>query len=197
VTRPFHLTVLGDGSRLSGHVWAVAPATPAVLFDIDGTLTTGDGELLEDLLGGGAPDMRPGASDVAKRWVELGYLVVYMTGRPYPLRDSTLRWLDERGFPRGPVLTPEHGSDAIPTMGHVGAFKRATLLALQEDGLVFEAAYGNAATDVCGYAQAGVPPERTWITQPRGPCDGYEAPHRLESYVDHLETLREHPNAPE
>nr|MBA2320394.1 hypothetical protein [Deltaproteobacteria bacterium] len=56
--------------------------TSAVLFDIDGTLTTGDGELIEDLLGDGAPHMRPGASAVAQRWANLGYLVVYITGRP-------------------------------------------------------------------------------------------------------------------
>ncbi|MBA2320396.1 MAG: hypothetical protein H0V89_04500, partial [Deltaproteobacteria bacterium] len=66
--RPFHLIVPGDGARLSGRVYAVAPGTSAVLFDIDGTLTTGDGELIEDLLGDGAPHMRPGASAVAQRW---------------------------------------------------------------------------------------------------------------------------------
>lgn len=190
MTRPFHLVVPGDGSTLSGRVYAVAPGTAAVLFDIDGTLTTGDSELMEDLLGDDAPKMRAGAPAVAQRWADLGYLVVYITGRPYPLRASTLRWLTDRGFPAGPVFTVDHTSQAIPTRSHVGEFKRGKILALMGEGLQFEAAYGNAATDVCGYAEAGIKPSRTFITEVSQPaCPGHDPPNPLPSYVDHLPTL--------
>ncbi len=193
--RPFHVVAYGDGTRASGTIWAIEPGTPAVLFDVDGTLTTGDGELFEDLLGGGAPDMRAGANDVARRWAKLGYLVIYMSGRPPRLRASTRRWLDDRGFPHGPLLTPEATLDILPTRRYVGAFKLATLRALIESGVAFEAAYGNAATDVCAYAEAGISPARTWITQRRDACDAFAAPHDLPSYVDHLPTLRDQPPA--
>ncbi len=191
-TRPFHAIVYGDGSRATGHIWAIAPDTPAVIFDIDGTLTTGDGELLDDLLGGKA-DVRPGAADVAKRWADLGYLVVYITGRHHALRDSSRAWLDDHDFPPGPLFTPEDKLAVLPSRDHVGAYKLAQLRALLGAGLAVEAAYGNAATDVCAYAEAGIPPDRTWITQPREPCGGFEAPHDLPSYVDHLPTLPDPP----
>jgi len=197
VVRPFHLIVRGDGTRTTGTIWVVGPGTPAVLFDIDGTLTTGDSELLEDLLGDGAPDVRAGAADVARRWAELGYLVVYITGRMPSLRRTTLGWLDAHGFPPGPVLNPDDARDVIPSRDRVGAYKRGVISGMIADGVVFEAAYGNAATDVCAYAEAGIPPDRTWITQPRAACDAFAAPHDLPSYVDHLPTLRDHPRAPE
>ena len=187
--RPFHVIVHGDGSRASGTIYTVAPGTPAVLFDVDGTLTTGDGELLEDLAGGDAPDMRPGADEVARRWAAAGRLVVYITGRPYALRASTQRWLAARGFPPGPLVTVERHRDALPRAGGVGAFKRARIAALIEAGLVFDAAYGNAATDVCAYAEAGIPPERTWILQPRDPCPGFAPFQPLRDYLEHADSV--------
>lgn len=187
--RPFHAIVVGDGTRASGAVYVVEPGTPAVLFDIDGTLTTGDSQLLADLLGADAPALRPGAADVARAWAARGHLVVYMTGRPYLLRASTLRWLADHGFPPGPVLTVEEHRDALPTAGGVGAFKLAHVRALVAAGLVFDAAYGNAATDVCAYADGGIPPDRTWITELREPCAGHSAPNSLPSYLDHLQGI--------
>ncbi|MCB9575334.1 MAG: hypothetical protein H6709_24930 [Kofleriaceae bacterium] len=188
-TQRFHVIVPGDGSRASGTIRAVAPGTGAVVFDVDGTLTTDDGELFEDLLGGAA-DVRPGAVDVARRWDDLGYLVVYVTGRPPALRASTARWLDDHGFPRGPLLTADTWGEALPTAGGVGAMKRARLAALRDAGLVFAAAYGNAGTDVCAYAEAGVAPARTWIVfdddgELPAPCPGHAAPNPLPDYVAH------------
>lgn len=189
--RTFHAIVAGDGSRTSGRIWTIAPGTRAVLFDIDGTLTTGDTELLEDLLGGDAPDMRPGAPEVARHWDEQDRLIVYMTGRLYALRSSSRRWLEERGFPPGVLFTTENSADALPSQGRVGAFKRAIVARMIEAGLVFDAAYGNAATDVCAYAEGGIDPAITWITEAgHGGCGDRPAPNPLPSYVHHLESLR-------
>jgi hypothetical protein len=177
--RTFHAIALGDGTRASGRAWTVAPGTRAVLFDVDGTLTTGDTELLEDLLGDDAPNLRE------------GHLVVYLTGRIYALRGSTRRWLDGHGFPPGPLFTVEDHLDALPTHARVGEFKRRRIADLIAAGLVFDAAYGNAATDVCAYAEAGIDPARTWITElDRGPCGEHAAPNPLPSYPDHLVQLR-------
>jgi hypothetical protein len=188
--RTFH-AVAADGTRASGRIWSVAPGTPAVLFDIDGTLTTGDTELLEDLLGGDAPAMREGAPEVAKHWDAQDRLIVYMTGRHYALRGSSRRWLDERGFPPGVLFTTEKNRQVLPTEDGVGAFKQARVEAMLEAGLVFDAAYGNAATDVCAYAQGGIAPAVTWITETdRGACEGHAPPNPLPSYVDHLDELK-------
>ena len=189
--RTFHAIVAGDGSRANGRIWTVAPGTRAVLFDVDGTLTTGDGELVEDLLGDDPPKLRPGAPEVARHWDARGRLVVYMTGRPYSLRASTRRWLDDHGFPPGPLFTVERHRDAVPSAGGVGAFKQARVAQMIEAGLVFDAAYGNAATDVCAYADGGIDPVITWITElGRGSCRDWPAPNPLPSYVHHLELIR-------
>jgi phosphatidate phosphatase PAH1 len=178
--------LLGDRTYAEAKVWIVAPRTNAVLFDIDGTLTVDDGELFEELLGGSAR-MHPGADEVARRWADLGYLPVYITGRPYPLRGSTFEWLIQHRFPLGPVFTVDSVLDFLPSEGHVGEFKRRALLALIAAGLQVHRAYGNAATDVCAYARAGIPPELTYIVgAPRPGCPPFAAPRSLASYVQHL-----------
>jgi hypothetical protein len=188
--RTFHAIVAGDGSRASGRIWTIAPGTRAVLFDIDGTLTTGDVELLEDLLGDDAPNLRAGAPEVAKHWDAQGAVLVYMTGRPYFLRGSSRAWLEHHGFPPGVLFTVEEYREALPTLSGVGEFKRRRVAAMIEAGLVFDAAYGNAATDVCAYAEGGIDPAITWITElDRGACGDRPAPNPLPSYVDHLTAL--------
>jgi phosphatidate phosphatase PAH1 len=189
--------LLGDLSYAEAKVWVLAPEAPTVLFDIDGTLTKDDGELFEDMLGGKA-EMWPAANQVASRWVELGYLPVYITGRPYPLRRSTLIWLAQHRFPLGPVITVDSVLDFLPGEGHVGTFKLKALTRLVgEVKLRFHRAYGNAATDVCAYARSGIAPERTYILgKRRAGCDAFAAPHFLPSYVEHLPTIGEDQRVP-
>jgi len=194
---PFRMFLLGDLTSADASVWVVPAGTRAVLFDVDGTLTTDDGELFEDLLGGGAPDMQEGAHEVARRWAELGYLPIFITGRPYFLRSSTARWLVERKFPAGPLYTVDSVVDFAPTEGKVGAFKEAAIRALRDAGVDIAWAYGNASTDVCAYRRAGIAPDHTYIvgTEPRVCDDG--APTRpLPSYVLHLKELGDDLRAP-
>jgi hypothetical protein len=191
----FWLRLAGDGSHAQGGIWVVPPATPAILFDVDGTLTTDDGELFDDLLGRGVAEVFPNAAAVAQRWAAKGYLIVYVTGRPYPLRDHTRRWLESHGFPYGPLFTPDRFRDARPTRDGVGDFKREILLELQSRGVSFARAYGNAATDVCAYVQAKIPPAITFIIGARAGCDGSPAPQALPGYVDHMPSVDAFPDA--
>lgn len=181
--------LLGDRTYAEGKVWIVATGLPVVLFDIDGTLTKDDGELFEELLGGTA-EMHPGADAVARRWADLGYLPIYITGRPYTLRASTFAWLGTHRFPLGPVFTVDSLLDFLPGEGHVGEFKLGALRALMSTGIRFHRAYGNASTDVCAYARAGIAPEQTFIVgAERAGCDSFLAPRPLPSYVDHLPAI--------
>lgn len=178
--------LLGDRSFAEGKVWIAALGAPAVLFDIDGTLTKDDGELFEDLLGGAA-EMHAGADAVARRWADLGYLPIYITGRPYFLRGSTFAWLGAHRFPLGPVFTVDSLLDFLPSEGRVGEFKLGAIQALLKTGVRLHRAYGNAGTDVCAYARAGIAPESTFIVGAlRAGCDSFAAPRALPSYVDHL-----------
>lgn len=190
----YWMRVAGDGSAAEGGVWVLPGATPAVVFDVDGTLTIDDGELLDDLLGRGA-EAFAGAAAVARAWADKGYLVVYVTGRPYPLRELTRRWLVAGGFPFGPLFTPDRLRDGRPSRDGVGAFKRETLIMLQAAGLRVVRAYGNAATDVCAYAEAGILPAATFIVGTPTPCDAHPLPHALPGYVDHLADVEAQPAA--
>jgi hypothetical protein len=188
--------LLGDRSYAEGKVWLVTADRPAVLFDIDGTLTLDDGELFEEMLGGKA-QLHPGANEVARRWADLGYLPVYITGRPYAFRASTFAWLGTHGFPLGPVFTVDSFLDFLPSEGRVGEFKLGALRALLATGLRFHRAYGNAKTDVCAYARAGLLPSITFIVGHGRPgCDKFGAPLALPSYLDHLPLIGDEHRVP-
>ena len=194
----FRLRVPGDDSRAAGVVRVVEPGREAVVFDIDGTLTIGDREIFEEILLGNDPEMYPAANRVVQRWADAGYFIVYITGRPYFLNPTSQRWLVEHDFPAGPVRTTDSLSQTLPTTAGVQTFKREWLEYLTESaGLRIVAAYGNAETDICAYAQAGVDPQATWIIGPEagGACEGFAPTQPIADYPAHLPSLQALPPA--
>jgi phosphatidate phosphatase PAH1 len=168
----------------------------AVVFDIDATLTTSDTEVFEEILAGAVPEMRAAADQVVERYADKGYFVVYLTGRPYFLDPASRSWLADLGFPRGPIRTTDSVSEALPTEGGVGAHKQAYLEELTDGpGVDLRYAYGNASTDVCAFARAGIAPERTYIIGDHGgeACEGYGPSQALTDYPSHLPTLDDLP----
>src|SRR5690606_16738855 len=94
--------VAGDGSRLRSRIDTVPARTHVVVFDIDGTLTTSDGELANDIVseffeplltGDYVPEAWPGAVALTREYEARGYVIVYVTGRPYFLHKITRGWL--------------------------------------------------------------------------------------------------------
>ena len=187
---PYQFRVSGDGSTADGVLWVLERATKTVVFDIDGTLTTGDSELIDDALGGDI-DARGGAKAVVDHWQQTGHVVVFLTGRPYMYNRSTRRWLDAKGFPKGPMATANSIGEAVPSESGVGAFKLAWLKSLVEvAGLDIVAAYGNASTDICAFAKAGIPPASTYIIDnEQTSCAGHDPINRIPDYVQHLQHL--------
>ncbi len=191
----FAFVVPADGSFALGSVWALRRGAEVVVFDIDGTLTTGDDEVIAELTVGSEPEMYEGANDLARAWASSGRQPVYVTGRPYFLQDSSRRWLEAHGFPPGPVRTTDQMSDSLTNREHVGRFKRDYLRdLLAPTGVVVAAAYGNALTDVCAYAEAGIPQARTFIIgQYAGAaCDRSPVTQGVRTYPTHLVWAREH-----
>ncbi|MBT8494415.1 MAG: hypothetical protein KJO07_15270, partial [Deltaproteobacteria bacterium] len=80
----------------------------------------------------------------------------------------TKRWLENKGFPRGPMVTVKFVGQARPSSGGVGKFKRRWLTQLVNSGYKVIAAYGNAKTDVCAFAKAGIAPQSTFIIGDNG-----------------------------
>jgi hypothetical protein len=201
--RPFgwhrvSMVALGDESEAAFRLAVVHPRTDAVVFDIDGTLTTDDSELILELLadlfhGNHVPQMRDGGPDVARAYADRGYLIVYLTGRPDQLRHVSEQWLIDRGFPPGVVHLTDTLEQAVPSSGGVAAYKTAFLQRLQDEAQVrIFAAYGNATTDIEAYEAAGIPKERTFIV---GPHAGEGNTVGLQSYVDHLPAAQAMPAA--
>lgn len=187
----YQIVVHGDLSRAHGAIYVLEPGTEIVVFDIDGTLTTDDGELIEQMATGSEPEKQPGSDQVARRYAAAGYLPVYMSGRLYMLRAGSIEWLRRHKFPPGPVITTQSFGQARPGNEHVGQFKAAALRELVgQKRLVIKAAYGNADSDVCAYAQTGIAPTKTFITGKKAKQCGTHPPAQpLPSYIEHLKTL--------
>ncbi len=185
------LVVHGDGSAADGRVFAVPPGARVAVFDIDGTLTTHDVEVAREVADSDHdPEMYEGAVDVVRHHAEAGLLPVYVTGRPYYFTRRTRDWLGRHGFPAGPLRTTRGPDEAVGD--GVRAYKRAFLERLRDElGLDIEWAYGNASTDVCAYAEAGVPADRTFIIGPNAgtACEGHAPSQPVASYPEHLEGL--------
>jgi hypothetical protein len=155
--------VVGDASFAALRLWVLPAGTHLAVFDIDGTLTTDDGEIFEQILLGWTPEAYPAAVDVT--WAERGrdLVIVYLSGRPEILAGKTRAWLDELGFSPGALRLARHASEVVPTSGGVGTYKARHLAALRALGLILDDAFGNASTDIYAYERAAIPKARSWI----------------------------------
>ena len=185
---PVRMLVGGDHSQAAFGLYVTKPATRVVIFDMDGTLTTGDGEIGRQLFKrlsreSYRPKMYKGAPAVARSWAAKGYLVVYVSGRPDNLRRMSRKWLVEQGFPPGPIHLTDKLRQSRPSSGGLGEYKSDFLKRLESEGLVVYAAYGNAETDIEAYEAAGVPKSHTFII---GPNAGKGGTVGITSYGDHL-----------
>lgn len=158
--------VLGDGSTTRASIWVLPAGTKLILTDIDGTLTSSDRQLFEQILDGShVPVAYPDA--VALTTAHRGYIPVYLTGRPDWLQGKTRAWLADLGFAKGPVRVTDSNTQILPTEGSVGDFKKAVITKLLADyDITF--AYGNATTDIYAYLGAGLDPADVWIIGSHG-----------------------------
>ncbi|MBM4352597.1 MAG: phosphatidylinositol transfer protein [Deltaproteobacteria bacterium] len=183
------MRVRGDSSHADFKVIVARPGTQVVVFDVDGTLTTGDSELIKEIIGDlihrrNVPELRAGGPAAARAWRDKGYLVLYLTGRPDLLYGITREWLVDKGFPPGVLHLTDTLHQAAPDEDGVGAYKTAFLELLARRGFSFAAAYGNATTDIQAYAAANIPKDRTFIAGKHG---GESATTALSSYSTHAE----------
>ncbi|MBL8627104.1 MAG: hypothetical protein JNK64_37790 [Myxococcales bacterium] len=170
------LQVAGDQSRATGWLWVVPAGTHVVVTDIDATLTTSDREVFAQILDGSVvPEPYPGAAALTVAHRERGHVVIYLTGRPAWLADASRAWLARLGFAPGPLRLARAKRDVLPHDDGVGAFKRGQLAGWRAAGLVVDAAYGNASTDLTAYLGAGLPADAVWIIGPHGGEQGTHA----------------------
>ncbi|NXT82923.1 PITM3 protein, partial [Zapornia atra] len=53
---------------------------------------------------GSDPKVRAGAVDVVRHWQDLGYLIIYITGRPDMQKQRVVSWLSQHNFPQGMIF---------------------------------------------------------------------------------------------
>lgn len=194
--------VVGDGT-FTEHTLRILPAgTKLVVFDIDGTLTTSDEELFKDVIAdffeplfGGTyvPTEYPSAVALTQAWADKGYVLVYVTGRPYWLTGITRGWLAALGFADAGLRLTDSNGEALPTSSGVAAYKTAHLGSLQALGYELVTAYGNAVTDIEAYANVGIPLARTFIIGDHAGEGGTMA--LSGGYSDHLSWVASQPDA--
>lgn len=156
--------VAGDQSTTISFLWVLPAGTHLAVSDIDATLTTNDTEVFQQIFDGSyLPQTYPNAVEMTRAHDDRGYIVFYLTGRPYWLSPQTRGYLAARGFAAGPLRVADSNADILPTEGSVGAYKLTNLRALVAAGLVLDFAYGNATTDISAYLGAGLPADRIWI----------------------------------
>jgi hypothetical protein len=167
---------------------------PAVVTDIDETLTISDAEFIMQI-GDGTydPVEREGGSALITAYADLGYRIMYLTARSEGIvldvtgetaREATERWLVEHGYPTDPettlvVLAPMFVFDATAQ-----AYKAAALMDQQAAGWRFDYAYGNATSDIGAYAEAGIDPSVTFIIGEHAGVGGTVAVEG-EDWVEH------------
>jgi phosphatidate phosphatase PAH1 len=146
---------------------AVHRARPAIVTDIDATLTTSDNEFLTQMIspGGYDPAEREGAHQLITGYAERGYFILYLTSRPdgAPMasggstRDATAAWLTAHGFPMDPDRTRIELAQGLVYGDSAAGYKGDALVAMEDEA--------SAST-----TPTATPPATSWPTsRPRSP----------------------------
>eukprot|EP01137_Pigoraptor_chileana_P015503 Opistho-2@71497 len=200
---PAHVRVrmvaLHDHSFAAGSVFLLQKGAGAIVYDIDGTLTVGDEEVVQQAVKDSINvshdiKLRKGAVSLVRMWASKGYLPIYLSGRAGSFYNLTRMWLVRHGFPPGAIHHTRTHVPTLPIYPSVGLFKRDYVRSLQEIGVNVFAAYGNTVTDIKAYAECGLPKSRTFIVGPHGGKLGSVLVGR-KNFKDHIGEIDAFPDA--
>ena len=183
-----YLRARGDNSSTTGLLNILPEGAKFAVFDIDGTLTTDDSELMKSITHPGyLPKTRTGATQIVELRAAMGYQILYLTGRPEQLTPRTRRWLNSMGFAPGVLHLSPKISDVIADNAHVGTYKANYLSSMTRAGFALDTAYGNATTDIYAYRSAGIATKETFIAGPHGGENGSVAIG--DGYTHHIDVI--------
>ena len=139
------------GCMLTPHSVEPAPdnQSPAVVFDIDGTLTARVRAIRTS---------REGAVAAVQAYAAAGYRIIYLSARNPWFQWHIPFWMEQHGFPEGAI----HVAQSRAQRGDHAAFKQAVLDEYRAKGWVLVAAYGDSSTDFDAYARAGIYADRVF-----------------------------------
>ncbi|KOB72915.1 Protein retinal degeneration B [Operophtera brumata] len=176
---PLRAVVRGDHTHCNFHLAVVPPQTECVVFSIDGSFTASVSVTGRD------PKVRAGAVDVVRFWQDLGYLILYITGRPDMQQRKVISWLAEHNFPHGLVFF----SDGFSTdpLGHKAAHLNNLI---SEHGVILHAAYGSGK-DISVYNNCGLTPRQIYAIGRISKKYGNLATTLNDGYALHLAELKQ------
>jgi hypothetical protein len=156
--------VAGDRTVATSFLWLFPAGTRMVVMNFDGTLNDSEYAVFRQILAGSyVPPALAGAVDLTRAYSSIGYVVLYLTGRPYWLSQKTREWLATEGLAKGPLHVAESTAQALPVNSAVGDYKKAYLTSLTQAGYVLDFAHGNTTTDIHAYLGAGILPDKVFI----------------------------------
>lgn len=171
-------------------IWRFLPGTNAVVFDVDGTITTSDFQALCTSTQVCTANIWEDAQNAVQAWYDKGYQIVYLSGRPATMYTLTVQFLIDNDFPPGLLRCADDLDQAV---NDIEDYKTEYLDLLASAGLSIKYVYGNAVTDIAAYERAGIAKENTFIIGPNGGDDG--TVDLGDSYSDHLDFIASAPIA--
>ncbi|XP_034994743.1 membrane-associated phosphatidylinositol transfer protein 3 isoform X1 [Zootoca vivipara] len=174
---PIKMVVRGDQSTAVSYLTVLPRGMECVVFSIDGSFAASVSIMGSD------PKVRAGAVDVVRHWQDLGYLIIYITGRPDMQKQRVVSWLSQHNFPQGMIFF----SDGLV---HDPLRQKTIFLRnlVQECHIKICAAYGSMK-DISVYNVLGLSPSQIYIVG--RPAKKYQAQCQFlsEGYASHLASL--------
>ncbi|KAJ7410865.1 Membrane-associated phosphatidylinositol transfer protein 2 [Pitangus sulphuratus] len=148
---PVKMVVRGDHTFADSYITVLPKGTEFVVFSIDGSFAASVSIMGSD------PKVRAGAVDVVRHWQDLGYLIIYVTGRPDMQKQRVVAWLAQHNFPHG-IVSFCDGLVHDP-LRHKANFLKSLITDLH---MRIHAAYGSTK-DISVYSSIGLPPTHIYI----------------------------------
>ncbi|XP_035514039.1 membrane-associated phosphatidylinositol transfer protein 2-like isoform X3 [Morone saxatilis] len=173
---PVKMVVRGDHTFADSYLTVIPRGTEFVVFSIDGSFAASVSIMGSD------PKVRAGAVDVVRHWQDLGFLIIYVTGRPDMQKQRVVAWLSQHNFPHG-IVSFCDGLVHDP-LRHKANF----LKSLTEAHLKIFAGYGSTK-DISVYTAIGLPPLQIYIVGRPSKKMQSQCQFITEGYAAHLSLL--------
>ncbi|XP_017344550.1 membrane-associated phosphatidylinositol transfer protein 2 isoform X6 [Ictalurus punctatus] len=174
---PVKMVVRGDHTSADSYLTVLPRATEFVVFSIDGSFAASVSIMGSD------PKVRAGAVDVVRHWQDLGYLIVYVTGRPDMQKQRVVAWLSQHNFPHG-IVSFCDGLVHDP-LRHKANFLKSLIA---DAHMKIFAAYGSTK-DISVYTSLGLPPSSIYIVGRPTKKMQHQCQFISDGYASHLSHL--------
>ncbi|KAJ0063729.1 hypothetical protein NL108_006664 [Boleophthalmus pectinirostris] len=175
---PIKMVVKGDQTSAEAYLTVLPRGMECVVFSIDGSFAASVSIMGSD------PKVRPGAVDVVRHWQDLGYLIIYITGRPDMQKQRVVSWLSQHNFPHGMIFFSEG-------LVHDPLRQKTIFLRnlIQECHIKINSSYGSMK-DISVYNMLGLSPSQIYIVGRPSKKYQNQCQFLSEGYAAHLSTLQ-------